>query len=1447
MKTNTTKLLPEEMMTPVSKLPNIIRTRFCSFAIKKLLNSFLRMSLERQDISHKLKKDQMEIEEVLREESYSQDEIGGIYSYISGRRLNNYEEALLLSYGGIYHNKEKSDNLTANLQIYRKLTKEELKLDENLTENYLEGFNNLPADDIPSHGFSGAHVRNCGIFLKKDLESRGIKITDLYQKAAINLNKITFEEMATFKSSLESSHLCGEVTDEYPDLTYGPAAFKEKKYQFGKTIRALEGILEVLKVVHTDENVKPFHLIATLMNECNKRGGIVTILFKKAQFGSTREIFILTMFARIVVRFVESIARTVAEALPNEYLTKGTKKLNSTPTHYIKVKNMRASGDSILHVFDSLDCTTWCQNFTFPVFGNLFSVIFSEWPEASEVIREVFNMASSKRHEMTDVLMSIFENQPTVNSMEESMNVLKSEFLGSEEGKLNKGNKSIFVKNVSNFMQGIFHYTSTVMHSSHLLVMSEVMKKFMLSERLGVKAIVHTTKASSDDSSSLFSVVYKTNSVRDRLKIRVMALTCSEILVGSYPFMCAKIGDAKSTKFVENGVEEFNSSWCFRNTVLSIPSKFTSAAVCPKITRSTVERQRVDHNLLNSCIENGSSHKLAKIVEICCALNHYCIIGLQSLSSIIWDDLSQAIITLTNPSTHLYINSPPIIGTTLGFEVTEHVHLKNNLMARKVQYALEKKFAGSYDLVSGYLIQSSIVVGKLDKYKNFLERVCTKEEFEDAKNLVEKEPVLLYRDPSSVEEVKAKIILKARTSGAERSFIFEDESSIHAISAYLSTSPSLTVSVKENDSTWQRRKMTLPCFLKKVLQLTGENEYISEVENHTKTILEMVEQYNLKHLVYIGRRRKIPVKVRFPKIRSTCEIPLIMAAKHEWFGISNGFTTDENREAFIEYQTKFDWLKATHQESVKEIEEKGIEGNSVFVLNVLLINETDKDKTVSFLHSGRRDSTMVSSYLRCLEYNYQRDYKLKRPEEMYATTEMGDFLRVEEELHPHVVFEPTLKLILGIKEESAEDACKKIIEKNSKLFLSDRSKKDIRFFPNRLKNLLSIGTCYLSKDKHKLREALLTSPGYIISYLKEQRRVVEEGVTKWVGEGEFFVETKSANFIIKVDNGKLLQIKSSKPQHVTENLDILRKILRSLKVDSDADEPVKSGVKILDKKLLYTTNKGSPVVSMTFFENRKEQTIETDLVVANSNLELIVTTNLDGTDCKSDSIKFRPELINANKYSNVFSATEASQIIVASTDYCEDKGFTEFVSNSLQDRIAKKGYAKSRKYRKVYDSQIVESDYDEDLTGFEEQLESLWTVDLGTHYDEEIDEIAEVLEDEKENSESEDDEDFFAEQLIDDDLAVVVMTNDSRSTNYEDLTIWDSFINGFTSLTNYSLQKLVEGKYTKPEDGTVQRDIIEALIQLNVIKEPENDLNDSENYEAGVQKWKNILKQARSP
>jgi hypothetical protein len=1382
MKTQVSKLVCSNPLSPLSKFPTIIRSRVLLFATEKLISTFLATAIEVTD-------PQTDCEEELENDpdlpQISMDSVSGIRSFISGEKLRNYEEALFLSYLGIYHNKEKSEEFSANLQIFDKLLKAEIKLRDNDLSVLKRGREDNDPTKYLAHEFSRDHMVNCGLKILEHIDSKGVTEDILMERIVANLDSITYEELATMKASASSEGLdqVGLSSEGFKDSIIDT----ENPKQWQRRSKALEEVELLLRRLDVRET-RPSREIGTLFRLCLDNGGIIATLFKKSQIGGTREIFILTMLSRILIKFVESIARTIAELCSNEYLTKGREKASSTPSHYSKVMSNKTSEDWLLSMCDSMDCTTWCQNFTFAAFSSVFSVLLRSWPEGGELVRGVFNMASHKRHLMPRKLAMAFIEKPEIKSFRESMNELKSQFLGTGGDLINA--KSLFIKNVSNMMQGIFHYVTTVCHAGHLMVLEDVFRSIM--QRSGAKSFVITTKCSSDDVSMMNSAVLRSGSLPEVAKnIKVRQLLCSVMLTESYPLMCAKISEEKSTPSVEGDFEEFNSSWTVRNTVLSVPSKFSFAAMLYGVSTSGMERQNEDHNLISDYMANGGSLNVAKVLEYCCALNHYDCLGVFSLSDLFWGQLAKKLNEADHPALWKYIISDRYLGCSFGFSVTLQRKLRDSKPAQITHGKVKKNYVGEMTERSGE-INYQFRLGNNKKYSLFLERMLSGESVEAVTKRVSDDPSMLYRASASKSEIQTKLKLKALSPGVSKSFCFLDSSIMHASASYLATTPCISLAVK-CDEDWVKRKMSLPALLRSVLDMESE-DYQAELTSYEEELLATSDRYT-GELVMIGRRRKLPVKITVPKSSNVSETSVLSIMSNIWWGIPNGISRSENLTLFDEVQDSYPLLRISYDDTVSKFKSAGFCEITDNQIRIYLERQVYKERAISFLAPVRRSGSAMAMIMSCVETMQKRGMRMIRRSEHIERGIIEHLRAAEANVYDYVMVPQALH---------SGQSLDLIVQSLVDLELPPINQRTI---PRQLHPLYCMKECLSgSSMKSKIDSILTYGPGFVSVYEQAQVRDGRE----WKGPGRILVYTRGLRLRITMNDSQVIRLQSSSPESTSHHTRILTRIFRALQVRSikSSSSTGKGPMVGLSKRrsVLYSTKSGLVVERLHLTAEPLEIELEIS-GLAFKFLELKIKCKIRGNSrfMTCESVKFRPT--TANQRNSVHPQLLNDFIMSA-----QDEDSVSFIRESLRSRIDRLGLAVPRLLGDIHLGETTEAfDLDE-------------MFDALNMSDDDLD-IGDILD----NIESDDEPDNLDIEFEDGWLeSVAIVSYNNPYMDYSDMTLWDAWLNWISKW--YKVRHLCEGTYRdivaiNSQDRLMQ-EVKDRLVQWSVFSMPVSEEED---------------------
>nr|WPR16586.1 MAG: RNA-dependent RNA polymerase [Spider peribunya-like virus] len=912
------------------KMDHIIRSRLLVFCIKRIYSSFREMLYTPPVILSKAAFDTTH---------ESEDRVGRLISWVDSFPVKNFEIALNLSYLGVLHNKEEGDLIHGYLKIFDKIIDQERKLYDSPRVEELTKSVKLGAGDLRDHEFSAVAVKSFAEATKSFIDKKHGDYDSWAQSALSHaLLRKTWGDLATSKASgpeYPDEAPLEDDADEAKDFNSLMNKWRGSKLQTkpSPSQKCVENIFSLVTDLNPSETC-PFKYLPEILEDLEGKGGMTMKLFKKLQIGGTREIFILPIKARLVVHFLETICRTICDELPCEMLTKGDQKVVRSDMHFRRKKEVCGHAMSVT-VINSDDAATWAQRFVMPVFGVMLRILVPE-PFFNPCMR-ILNLITSKRLTLPHELLRLFQCYKDTKSYNENMNLLKTEYLQVNYNKprilVSAG--SNLMSNRSNMMQGILHYTSSLLHSCFITSFSAYVEQ-KISKMLIYKTFnraVCTGKVSSDDSSLLISASLK-NDQPSQAEIRAAQLLLSPFCVLKgycYPLFCAKQSLEKSTVCNTNLIEEFNSLWYFRNTLLTPSIKFVAASIRTHVTDKFELRQNVMSGLRSQVLENSGSIFLTSVVMSCQARAHYMSLGV-----------------ISNPIFPFYAsNLSKAPHPALGFFLMEHhktcgmmgpkynlynAVTRNPKCAKLTKRMISSAMMSLQDQESGFT-SVSVTQGSKTRYYRMLNRMNT--EMDSVLEYYDNNPEYLYDRPRTTEQIKQNISLKATTPSLANSFEFLTDSKQHAASSYVLQSPCVTMKLRHiggisAEGVVEAETSTVKLSLAGLVAQTRE-----EIEKTTCTTLsneEMnlifpnrnlyekvrklaIESNKLPQNISL-RERKSYLNVSVPKFGVIFLSNPVDAAKMKWFGLQSKYSSYELSQTWIVLTSLFDWLKETYGETL---------------------------------------------------------------------------------------------------------------------------------------------------------------------------------------------------------------------------------------------------------------------------------------------------------------------------------------------------------------------------------------------------------------------------------------------------------------------------------------------------------------------------------------------------
>jgi len=891
----------------------------------------------------------------------SRDSFVGLLSWVTGTPVKSLQSALHLSYMAQVHNKNEGSRYHGNFKIFDKIINQELKLRNARvecmrTESLYE--------ELRSHEFNLNYVICAIESLKRQLAT--VKsIEEIEAEALISLSAKSIFEFATTKASFMTSE-----SDEY-----------RINGRYNVNIKCMEAVDSVIKEMDlSDERVfLNLHKIISFV-ECKQ---LRSNLFKKLQLTGPREIFILDIFSRIVINFLESISRSICSYVPGEMLTKGSEKLKTSDNHTNEVAS-KSSGRFVFSTTDAADAATWCQQFVMTMFGVMTTRLLSE--DLNSCVCRILNLVTNKKLELPKSLLDAFVKNPNIRSMSDNMNELKDQFLGLKDQNdlIEKG--TVVLKNRSNMMQGILHYTSSLMHSA-VLNYAGVLFKTVLKRLFPEAVLVITDKVSSDDSETMKSIIYQNEDLLPWIK-RLCYLHC-KAMPDLYNLTCMRDSYEKSTRFMNNGVSEFNSTWKIVNTLVGVSIKFIWACLRLPFGGCLESRLNTMSNARKNLLENGCGTKVASIVQQLQMEYYYLMLGSRSQSSA-WTWFCNIRSTKSSKLGYFVLESTKTCGL-FGLEYANYILMRDNDSLKRLDFAITQKYDLENVLLSEEKFRLEVSFGQSRKFREMKDRLG--HSFEDLEEKLIEDCSPIFKTAKSKDDLLLKYNYMSSNRQIANSFMFDCEARLHSISAYILAGPSLVV---KNGEEFEKLSMIeVVCRLRSV----GEppKDYLKlRYQNHFFWDMVEEEEQKLKPQIIPSPRTKYKL-TKFPIPKSLNFIPITMSKilKRFWFGLDI-YTSDlVYDKSLSDLLILHPWIRSNPIDTLS---------NSIYTSMIDLMNfcrmEEKRSTLVTVMSSSKSTLTVrdgineLISHSVCRGFRYNKEFSAKPDDRMKRSMEVIDSIRL---------------------------------------------------------------------------------------------------------------------------------------------------------------------------------------------------------------------------------------------------------------------------------------------------------------------------------------------------------------------------------------------------------------------------------------------------------------------
>uniref|UniRef100_A0AAT9JPV0 RNA-directed RNA polymerase L n=1 Tax=Neotermes castaneus phenuivirus 1 TaxID=3133467 RepID=A0AAT9JPV0_9VIRU len=1116
---NMLKPAPFKMLT---KFPVCIRSRLCLWSIRKIIQNFSSM------VVRPPKRVEPEVGVALEEDedALPGDEWIGLINCFSGGMLRTATAVVNLMYIGYFKNKNETAEGNVEWKMVDKILEEEFGIDPSERGKY-QG--ETSCDEVPG---KKQFNKNSILFGCKLLERRLMRKLGPDWKMVLeaeigdSLSRHLTHEISTLKASSVCSH--GD-TQKPADKTAYKNLWRVKVIENISTRLGLTGLNPMLSIDRVLQYIE------------SSSAGVICDLFKKNQHGGLREIYVLTIESRIIQLFVETVSRTICSHFEEETLTHPINKLKILDEHKIRMgKLSRKLNATYADFCSSSDKTRWNQNLVMPAM--VIPLIRLTTNRFHNALYRSLNLWANKLILLPPVVLKLLLSKVPLSSP--TYMELLSKFWGNKNDKYNslgiRHQKNRYVNLTTGMMQGILHYTSSLLHLTFLACHRHFSLRYLKSAHPEHKFYMAQV-CSSDDSATILTVMTKAETKSIAIEDVRAFFECDVILQSSSiycNFFCMRESD-KSTLSVYDYVE-FNSEFLFKNT-LAIPIiKFVAAVLNLSESESFVNRFYTMYNLISDLYTHGLPSKNTYYCQIAQAFQHYKSLG--SSTNALFSEYFDRIVKYPNPTYGFFLLDSPFCCGLLGFSFSRWMLANHDptyaerlsiLQEGEVTTLPDGGLVSSFSIKHGdsarwHLMMDRIDSGTLDpKYKSTkkdkLRGVLTLDhnKIEDRKERIESNPELFFRHPTNAKELKTKLLIKASMPGVSNSlgkgnpFIQSLALSVYAINTHSFTRTLMKESYDPAKTSHKIRKSTIKHSLLSAIEeyigFSGRSQTDNEKEalfdqafplrNKYEDAIQVIDSYKNATLRRVHRLRVRKTLMVIQPKSSALPVSLLQMCSRWWYGHSVRTSESVYTRCKQEYCLAYPWLSATFEETFK----KSPFSSAIELFNFISTQSTRARKVLMHCPSVRsnRFSGQVSQLIR---KHFMIGYILQRESSERPEVEMID----------KSIASLSLSLLIPI--ESKRDSSAR--ETMTKIARRYQNVEDLHGLGKReaIVGLISMISRRYVTDMAAVNFIRELRNGTIITFTKEQIRKQRGDKVSWVGDGECIVYCDGIVIKIRLDD-----------------------------------------------------------------------------------------------------------------------------------------------------------------------------------------------------------------------------------------------------------------------------------------------------------------------------------------
>nr|QRW42886.1 putative replicase [Ogsystermes virus] len=1124
----TINVKPPNPFKMMEKFPTCIRSRLCLWIIKQLISSFSSMTT----IPPYRLDPEEQTQLVDDEDALPGDEWRNLLNCYTGAPLLTATSAVNLMYLGYLKNKNETAEGNVEWKMLEKILEEEFECKEEERERYN---GKIPKDQLPGKKqFSKESIKHGSSILEARLKKQlgdDWRIV-LENEIADSLSRHLTHEIATLKASSICDH---NKIDE-------PAVKNNiKKIWRIKVVEAIAsklGLTGLNPMLHIDKLIKFVE---------DSSAGVICDLFKKNQHGGLREIYVLTIESRLIQLFVETISRTICLHFEEETLTHPQNKLKLLDDHKARMAKLSRKNNSTYADFcSSSDKTRWNQNLVMTAL--IIPLVRITTPKFHNAIYRSLNLWANKFIKIPTVVLNLLINKIPLSS--ETYTELLGKFWDHEMMNKNtlgmKKPKTTFVNLTTGMMQGILHYTSSLLHLTFLASQKEMTLNYL--RKLHPKhTFCMVQVCSSDDSATILTV--QTESDKSNINLEdIRAFYDAELMLECATLLCrfyCMRESGKSTIAASDYVE-FNSEFIFKNTIAMPTIKFVAASLNLSESESFIKRFYNMYNLISDLLSSGFPSLNTYYCQISQAYQHYKTLGASSHP--LFYQLYHRLMNFPEATHGFFLLDTHRCCGLLGYSFSRWMANSND-----ANLANSMKFLqiGEIETLPDGGVTTSLVIkhGDLRRWNTLMDRVesgsinpSERTQYKDKlsgeykmdnikvserKDRINSNHELFFRHPENLEELRDKLLIKASMPGVATAlgkgdpFIQSLSLSVYAINTH-SFTRTKTIKKMEGVSgvpklVKETTKHSLLSAIDEITKLDFEEISAEEIDQIQENMfplrsryeeaLSIIRSFESADEILIHRFRHMKTLLYVQPRVDALPISLLKVCAKWWFGHTARMSNRVYSRCRDEYCLAYPWLRDSFSATLEQSPFQ----NALELYNFISTQAT-RSRKFMFYGPAIRSNRFSGQVGQIIRRFYKRGVILSQKEGMKSKAEL-----IDKEVSCF-----SLALLIPVNRKRRQIAAEVLShvsnQYDSTEDLLGLSKKQA------IVGLLSMVQEQKISDLEALTYIRNIKHGSIITFTKSQYKVNRGGNIIWAGEGECIANCDGINLRVRMRDEEITHI-----------------------------------------------------------------------------------------------------------------------------------------------------------------------------------------------------------------------------------------------------------------------------------------------------------------------------------